>query len=141
MSLSINKQTLIGHVGQEPVEKILPNNLIVVTFSVATNRSWINKDSGETQEATDWHNIVLFNKQAQRAMDFLKKGSKVYIEGSARTKKWEKDGQTHYMTQVYAETWIALDKSTQEEGAKILEHPPQQVPAEALDNFDADIPF
>lgn len=138
MSLSVNKQTLIGHVGQEPVEKTLPNNLVVVNFSVATNRSWTDKDSGEIKEATDWHNIVLFNKQAQRAMDFLKKGSKVYIEGSTRTKKWEKDGQTHYMTQVYAETWIALDKATPDEGSKLIEQPPQPAPAEA---FDSDIPF
>ncbi len=141
MSQDVNKQILVGHIGNEPVERIVSDDLIVVTFSVATSRSWVNKDTGEVENATDWHNIVLFNDSAQRAMNLLKKGSQVYVEGSSRTQHWEKEGQTHYMTQIHPSFWKVLGPAPALESNKLNGQHQASAPASAFKATDADIPF
>lgn len=101
MASSVSKTILIGNLGKDPELRNLGNGKSVATFSVATSESWRDKDSGERKERTEWHNIAVFEENALRfAEHHLKKGMKVYIEGQNSTRKWEKDGQTHYTTDV-----------------------------------------
>ena len=98
--MSVNKVILIGRLGQNPEVRHTPSGSSVANFSVATNESWTDK-SGQKQERTEWHSVVLFNKLAEIAQQYVKKGSKVYIEGQLQTRKWQdKDGQDRYSTEV-----------------------------------------
>ena len=108
----VNKVILIGNVGQEPEVRVMPNsNNSVCNLSIATGDSWRDRNSGETQERTEWHRVVMFNRLAEVARDYLKKGSKVYLEGSLRTKKWQdNNGQTRYTTEINATEMVMLDR-------------------------------
>ncbi len=98
---SINKVTLIGNLGRDPEVRYMPNGAATCTLSLATTRSWKNKDSGEKQEETEWHRVVLFDRLAEVAGEYLKKGRPVYVEGRLRTRKWQdKDGRDVYTTEV-----------------------------------------
>lgn len=100
MAGSVNLVILIGNLGKDP-EIITGRNGKVAKFSVATSESWRDKTTGERQEVTDWHNITVFETHSvEFAEKYLKKGNKVYIEGKQKTRKWEKDGVTHYSTDV-----------------------------------------
>ena len=92
MARGINKVILIGNLGQDPEIRYMPSGGSVVNVSLATSESWKDKQSGEQKERTEWHRVVFFNRLAEIAGEYLKKGSKVYIEGSLRTREWEKDG-------------------------------------------------
>ena len=108
MGLSMNKVILIGNVGQDPELRTIPSGAQVCKLSVATSENYKNK-SGEWVEATEWHRVVLWDYLAERADKYVKRGSKVCIEGKNRTTKYEKDGVTHYTTEVVARDLILLD--------------------------------
>jgi single-strand DNA-binding protein len=101
MARGINKVILVGNIGKDPETRYMPNGKAVTNFSVATSEGWTDKQSGDKQERTEWHNVVLFEKLAEIAAEYLKKGSQVYIEGSLRTRKWQdKEGKDRYTTEI-----------------------------------------
>ncbi len=101
---SVNKVILIGNLGRDPEVRYTPNGSAVCNVSVATTRNWKNKDSGERQEETEWHRVVFFDRLAEIAGEYLKKGRPVYVEGRLRTRKWtDKDGVEKYTTEIFAE--------------------------------------
>ena len=102
MARGINKVILIGNLGRDPETRYAQNGSAVTNFSVATSESWRDKSSGEQQERTEWHNVVCFARLAEIAGEYLRKGSKVYIEGGLRTTSWEKDGEKKYRTEIMA---------------------------------------
>jgi len=102
MARGINKVILVGNLGNDPETRSMPNGSAVTTISIATTDAWKDKNSGQQQERTEWHRVVFFNRLAEIAGQYLKKGSSVYIEGALRTNQWEKDGQKHYTTEIIA---------------------------------------
>ena len=100
-SRGVNKVILVGHLGQDPEVRYMPNGGAVATLSLATSETWRDKQSGEQKEKTEWHRVVLFGKLAEIAGEYLRKGSQVYIEGALRTRKWaDQSGQDRYTTEV-----------------------------------------
>jgi len=108
-SKGVNKVILIGNLGRDPETKYLPSGSAVTNVTIATSESWKDKNSGQMQERTEWHKVVFFNKLAEIAGQYLKKGSKVYIEGALRTRSYDKDGQKHYTTEIVADQMQMLD--------------------------------
>ena len=102
MAGSVNKVILVGNLGKDPEVRRLQSGDPVVNLSIATSESWRDKASGERKEKTEWHRVVIFNKNlAEVAEKYLRKGSKVYVEGSLQTRKWtDKDGQDKYSTEI-----------------------------------------
>jgi single-strand DNA-binding protein len=109
MARGINKVILVGNLGRDPETRYMPSGGAVTNVSIATSKGWKDKDSGEQKERTEWHRIVFFNRLAEIAGEYLKRGSKVYIEGELRTRDWEKDGQKHYTTEIVASEMQMLD--------------------------------
>ncbi|MCC1497519.1 single-stranded DNA-binding protein [Alcanivorax sp. 1008] len=110
MARGINKVILIGNLGNDPETKFLPSGGAVTNVSLATSESWKDKQTGQQQERTEWHRVVFFNKLAEIAGEYLKKGSKVYVEGSLRTRKWQgQDGQDRYTTEIVVSDMQMLD--------------------------------
>lgn len=110
MARGINKVILIGNVGQDPEVKYMPSGGAVTNISVATSESWKDKNTGQPQERTEWHRVVFFNRLGEIAGEYLRKGSKVYIEGSLRTRKWQaQDGTDRYTTEIVANEMQMLD--------------------------------
>ncbi len=106
---SVNKVILIGNLGRDPETRYMPSGEAVVNLSVATSEVWRDKQTGERREATEWHRVVFFGKQAEIAAQYLKKGSPVYIEGSIRTRKWtDQSGQERYTTEIRGDTFKML---------------------------------
>lgn len=148
MARGINKVILIGNLGRDPETRYSQGGSAVTSFSVATTESWRDRQSGEQQERTEWHNVVCFARLAEIAGEYLKKGSKVYIEGSLRTSSWEQEGQKRYRTEIMARDLQMLDSRgmggpptgfEQGEGnAGRAENAPTLSDA---DDFDDDIPF
>ncbi|MDQ9273199.1 single-stranded DNA-binding protein, partial [Escherichia marmotae] len=101
-SRGINKVILIGHLGQDPEIRYLPNGGAVANLTLATSESWRDKQSGEMKEQTEWHRVVIFGKLAEIAGEYLRKGSQVYIEGQLKTRKWfdQQNGVDRYATEV-----------------------------------------
>lgn len=100
---SYSKTILIGNLGADPESKYLPSGGAVTNIRVATTETWKDKQSGELQERTEWHRVVLFNRPAEFARDYLRKGSQVFVEGQNRTRKWQgNDGQDRYTTEIHA---------------------------------------
>ncbi len=108
MSKSLNKVQLIGNLGKDPELKYTSAGVAVATFSIATSDSWKDQE-GNTQERTEWHNIVAWRKLAEICGEWLKKGKRVYIEGRLQTRSYEKDGVKRYMTEIVADQLIMLD--------------------------------
>ena len=133
----INKVILIGQLGQDPETKYLPDGGAVTNFSMATSESYKDKNSGEKVEKTEWHRVVAFRRLAEIAGEYLRKGSKVYIEGKLQTRKWEKDGQTHYTTEIVARELQMLDSKPS--GGQSQNAPRSK--QEASGGFDDSIPF
>lgn len=103
MSRGVNKVTLIGTVGRDPENRYMPSGGAVTNISLATSESWKDKQTGEKKEQTEWHRVVIFNKLAEIAAEYVKKGQQIYIEGSLRTRKWQnKDGHDQYTTEIVA---------------------------------------
>ncbi|TFH68550.1 single-stranded DNA-binding protein [Gammaproteobacteria bacterium LSUCC0057] len=110
MSRGINKVILVGNLGQDPETRYMPSGNAVTNISIATSESWKDKQTGEQQERTEWHRVAFFNRLAEIAGEYLKKGSKVYVEGSLRTRKWQgQDGQDRYTTEIIATEMQMLD--------------------------------
>ena len=109
-SKGINKVILIGNLGQDPEIRVFQNGDSVANITVATSETWKDKNTGEQREKTEWHRISMFKKLAEIAGKYLKKGSKVYIEGSLKTRKWQdQTGNDRYVTEVHASTMQMLD--------------------------------
>lgn len=147
MSRGINKVILIGNIGDDPITKYLPSGGAVTNVTIATSESWKDKQSGEAKERTEWHRVVFFNRLAEIAGEYLRKGSKVYFEGSLRTRKWQdKDGQDRYTTEIVAGQMQLLDGRPQSSAAPAPAPSPAPAPearqqSSAYDDFDDDIPF
>ena len=109
MARSVNKVTLIGNLGNDPEMKALPSGNQVANLSIATTDSWRDKNSGEMQERTEWHRVVCFERLAEICGQYLRKGSRIYIEGSLRTRSWEQDGQKRYTTEIIGREMMMLD--------------------------------
>jgi single-strand DNA-binding protein len=109
-SRGINKVILVGNLGNDPETRYLPSGGAVTNISVATSETWKDKQTGQPQERTEWHRVVFFNRLAEIAGEYLRKGSKVYIEGSLRTRKWQdQSGQDRYSTEIVASEMQMLD--------------------------------
>jgi single-strand DNA-binding protein len=106
---SINKVILVGNLGRDPETRYMPEGGAVTNVSIATTDTWKDKTSGEKKEATEWHRVVFFNRLAEIAGEYLKKGSQVYVEGRLRTRKWQdKEGQDKYTTEIVCDTMQML---------------------------------
>ncbi len=104
MARGINKVIIVGNLGQDPETRYMPSGAAVTNFTVATNESWKDKQTGEQKERTEWHRVAMFNRLAEIAAEYLRKGSQVYIEGKLRTRKWQgQDGQDRYTTEIIAD--------------------------------------
>jgi single-strand DNA-binding protein len=164
MVRGINKVILVGNLGRDPETRYMPSGGAVTNVSIATSKGWKDRDSGEQKERTEWHRIVFFNKLAEIAGEYLKRGSKVYIEGELRTRDWEKDGQKHYTTEVVASEMQMLDSrgemggggsssggqdsgqggdgpSSGGSGSSVSSSPAEDFGPPPSDDFDDDIPF
>ncbi|MGI9246498.1 MAG: single-stranded DNA-binding protein [Steroidobacteraceae bacterium] len=103
MARGVNKVILVGNLGKDPETRYMPNGKAVTNFSIATSESWKDKQTGEQREQTEWHNIVMYDRLAEIAAEYLKKGSQVYVEGRLRTRKWQdKEGRDRYTTEINA---------------------------------------
>lgn len=110
MSRGVNKVILIGNLGGDPETRSMPSGDVVANISVATSEKWKDKQSGEAKERTEWHRVAFFGRLAEVVGEYLRKGSKVYVEGSLRTRKWQdKQGNDHYSTEVIASEMQMLD--------------------------------
>lgn len=168
MARGINKVILVGNCGQDPETKYMPSGGAVTNIAVATSEHWKDKQTGQPQERTEWHRVIFFNRLAEIAGEYLKKGSQVYVEGSLRTRKWtDQSGQDRYTTEVVANEMQMLGgastggaqqgsrtagsrDNTAGSGSAQSSYQPQrtaQQPARAqrpppnFDQFDDDIPF
>ena len=111
-SRGVNKVILVGNMGQDPETRYLPSGGAVTNITLATSETWKDKTSGQQQERTEWHRVVFFNRLGEIAGEYLRKGSKVYVEGSLRTRKWQgKDGQDRYTTEIVASEMQMLDSA------------------------------
>ena len=109
-SRGVNKVILIGNLGQDPESRAMPSGKAVTNLRIATSETWRDKQTGEMKEQTEWHTVVMFDRLAEIAKDYLRKGSKVYIEGRLRTRKWQdKAGQDRYTTEITANELQMLD--------------------------------
>lgn len=166
-SRGVNKVILIGNIGQDPEVRYTPGGSAITNISVATSEAWKDKQTGQSQERTEWHRVVFFNRLAEIAGEYLRKGSKVYIEGSLRTRKWQdQQGQDRYTTEIVANEMQMLDgRGNAEAGSSAPSYgdygapsapqaasrpaaannqrsaPPASSPAPDFDGFDDDIPF
>ena len=129
---SVNKVILVGNLGADPDQRFLQNGDAVCSINVATSESWKDKQTGDKKEATEWHRVVFFARQAEVAGEFLRKGSKIYVEGRLQTRKWQnKDGVDQYTTEVVAHEMQMLDSrspSTTDNGQKQTSGQRQQQP-------------
>lgn len=155
-SRGINKVILVGNVGNDPEVRYMPNGNAVANVSIATSESWKDKSTGEQQERTEWHRVVFFNRLGEIVEQYVKKGSKLYVEGRLQTRSWEQDGVKRYSTEIVANEMQMLDSrgggQSDSDYGQQRSAPPQQSsggggnqqaqpPAGNFDNFDDDIPF
>jgi len=106
---SINKVIIIGNLGKDPEVRYMPSGSAICNANIATTRTWKNKESGDKNEETEWHRVVFFDRQAEVAGEYLKKGSSVYVEGRLKTRKWtDKEGVERYTTEIVAEVMQLL---------------------------------
>jgi single-strand DNA-binding protein len=150
MARGVNKVILVGNLGKDPETRYMPSGKPVTSFSIATSESWTDRQSGDKQERTEWHNIVLFEKLAEIAAEYLRKGSQVYIEGSLRTRKWQdKEGKDRYTTEIVGRDMQMLGgRSGPPGGGNAEPRSESRAPAASRERqpieeeeFDDDIPF
>ena len=142
MAGSINKVILVGNLGRDPEVRFAQSGNKIVNFSMATSDSWKDRETGERREKTEWHRVVLWRRLAEIAGEYLKKGSKIYIEGQLQTRKWEQDGQTRYTTEIVARDMQFLDSRGSSDSSYEDENQDismQEVPESGIK--DDDIPF
>jgi single-strand DNA-binding protein len=139
MANGVNRVIIIGNIGQDPETKFLPSGEAVTNLSVATSESWKDKQSGERKDRVEWHRVTAFGRLAEIISEYARKGSKVYISGSLRTRKWEKDGQPHYTTEIVAKEMQLLDRKESDERNQ---NPIKKPEAGGADDIgDDDIPW
>jgi len=131
----VNKVILIGNLGADPEIRHLQNGVSVANFRIATSEVYKDKTTGEKREQTEWHSIVAWRGLAEITEKYLKKGSKVYVEGKLRTRKWEKDGIDRYTTEIMADEMSLLDRPT---GERSNEPAPQRQAQAATASTAAD---
>jgi single-strand DNA-binding protein len=162
MARGVNKVILIGNVGVDPEVRYMPNGNAVTNITLATTEGWKDKQTGERQERTEWHRIVFFNRLGEIAGEYVKKGTKLYVEGSLRTRKWQdQQGQDRYTTEIVGSEMQMLDQKGSSQGGSAqgpssysqqqpsnMSQQPQQSSApsqhnepEALQDLDDDVPF
>ena len=152
MARGINKVILVGNLGNDPEVRYAPSGSAIANITLATSDSWKDKQTGEQQDRTEWHRVVFFNRLAEIVGEYLRKGSKVYVEGSLRTRKWQdKSGQDRYTTEIVAGEMQMLDSRGGSAGANQGFQKPsaaqqaapavQPQPAAMTEEFDDDIPF
>lgn len=147
----VNKVILVGTLGRDPETKTFPNGGSICNFSVATSEAWQDKSTGERKEATEWHNITANGRLAENAQTYLKKGSKVYLEGSLKTRKWtDQNGVEKYTTEVRLLSMQMLDGKPQQQQQSGGYNQQQQAPKPQQqqgygyaknNNQDEDLPF
>lgn len=137
----INKVIIVGHLGNDPEMRSMPNGEAVANISVATSEAWTDKNTGERREVTEWHRIVFYRKLAEICGQYLKKGAQVYIEGRLRTRKWQdQNGQDRYTTEIQGDVMQMLGTRPQSaDGANNSQPIPQQ--DASVNAFDDSIPF
>ena len=148
-SRGINKVILVGNLGNDPEHRALPSGGGVTNISLATSESWKDKASGEQKERTEWHRVVFFNRLSEIAAEYLRKGSKVYVEGTLRTRKWQdQSGQDRYTTEIVGAEMQMLDsRGATQDGGGYQSAPAASSPApaaanpEPIDFHEDDIPF
>jgi single-strand DNA-binding protein len=160
-SRGVNKVILVGNAGNDPEFRVMPNGNGVANVSLATSETWKDKTTGDQQEKTEWHRVIFFNRLAEIVEQYIKKGSKLYIEGRLQTRSWEQDGVKRYTTEIVASEMQMLDSrgggnagdnsfgQSQGQGQSQGGGPPAarstsatpQAPPANFDNFDDDIPF
>ena len=147
MARGINKVILVGTLGRDPEVKYLPSGDAMANVSLATSESWKDKNTGEKKENTEWHRVVFFRQLADIVGKYLRKGQQVYIEGSLKTRSWEKDGQKHYATEIVASDMQMLGSKgdgerTEQSASAPKPAPPKPAPApQSFEDFDDDLPF
>ncbi|MFW1678802.1 single-stranded DNA-binding protein [Pontibacter sp. JAM-7] len=166
MARGVNKVILVGNLGGDPEVRYMPSGNAVTNVTLATSESWKDKQTGQMQDRTEWHRVVFFNRLAEVAGEYLRKGSKLYVEGSLRTRKWQdQGGQDRYTTEIVASDMQMLDsrgdagggyaqpqgqpQGQPQQASRPAPSPqPQQQPSSApsappqgFDDFDDDIPF
>ena len=155
MARGINKVILVGNLGADPETRYMPSGSAVTNLSLATSESWKDKQSGEQKERTEWHKVVMFDRLAEIAAEYLRKGSQVYIEGKLQTRKWQdRDGNDRWTTEVRASEMQMLGGRAGAGGAAPMgsgqgmdqssgqgSGPPSAPPQTGPDDFDDDIPF
>ena len=141
---SVNKVILLGRLGQDPELKYTPSGAAVTNFSLATNEIWKDNE-GNKKERTEWHRIVMWKRLAEIAGEYLKKGSKIYLEGRLQTRSWDdKDGVKHYMTEVVADVMTMLDTKQDSGGSRAPEAPAPadtDMPEPTASGDEDDLPF
>lgn len=156
MSRGVNKVILVGNLGKEPEVRFTPEGNAIANVVIATSESWRDKQSGDVQDRTEWHRVVFFSRLAEIVGEYLHKGSKIYIEGSLRTRKWtDRDNNERYTTEIVASEMHMLDRKGEHEFAA-QSMPQQSAPANSpesfqpskpapaavsVDDIDDDIPF
>jgi single-strand DNA-binding protein len=154
MARGLNKVILIGNLGADPETRAMPSGMTVANLRVATSENWRDKQSGEQQERTEWHNVALFGRLGEVAAEYLRKGSQVYIEGQLRTRKWQdKQGNDRWTTEIVGREMLMLGGRSAGAGGAIPETRERpDMAAETADrgepasrgggnDFDDDIPF
>ena len=138
---SVNKALIIGNLGQDPEIKYTQSGSTVANLSVATSERWKDKNTGEQKEQTEWHRVVVFGRLAEIAEQYLKKGSKVFIEGKIQTRDWEDaEGNKKYTTEVVAREMTMLDsRASTDSSASSSDNSAKDTAKD--DNFEEDIPF
>ncbi|MCL2297510.1 MAG: single-stranded DNA-binding protein [Proteobacteria bacterium] len=153
---SVNKVILLGNLGRDPEMRYTTDGSAVCNLNIATSDQWRDKTSGEKQERTEWHRVVLFGRQAEVAGEYLKKGRPVYIEGRLQTRKWtDKDGIERYTTEIVGDTMKMIgsgdrsgssdaafnDNASSSSSAPRASAAPAGGAGKSADDFDDDIPF
>ena len=145
MARGINKVILVGNLGADPETRYMPSGSAVTNLSVATSETWKDKQTGEQKERTEWHKVAMFNRLAEIAAEYLRKGSQVYIEGKLRTRKWQdRDGNDRWTTEIIADEMQMLGGRGGGGGSMPMNQdsgPSSPPPQAGPDDFDDDIPF
>jgi single-strand DNA-binding protein len=146
MARGINKVILVGNLGADPDTRYMPSGRAVTNIRIATSETWKDRQTGDQQERTEWHNVVLYDKLGEIAAEYLRKGSQVYIEGSLRTRKWQdKEGKDRYTTEIIAREMQMLGGRASGEPRPARSAPAEDraapPPAADVGEFDDDIPF
>ncbi len=124
---SVNKVVLVGNLGKDPEMRYMPNGSAVANLTLATTESWKDKQTGERKDKTEWHRLTVFNRLGEMCGEYLKKGTKIYVEGKLQTRKWQgQDGQDRYTTEIIVSEIQMLDSRNQAPGQQYQGNQPQQ---------------